>query len=46
MKFALIVIDGLPIDQRGGAQGSRSALNAINPADIEDFDIIYHGNWL
>ncbi|MFC0603081.1 SusC/RagA family TonB-linked outer membrane protein [Winogradskyella pulchriflava] len=36
----LIVIDGLPIDQRGGAQGSRSALNAINPADIEDFVVL------
>ena len=36
----LIVIDGLPIDQRGGAQGSRNALNAINPADIEDFIIL------
>lgn len=36
----LIVIDGLPIDQRGGAQGSRNALNAINPADIEDFVVL------
>lgn len=36
----LIVIDGLPIDQRGGAQGSRSALNAINPEDIEDFVVL------
>ncbi|WP_299521182.1 SusC/RagA family TonB-linked outer membrane protein [Winogradskyella sp.] len=36
----LIVIDGLPIDQRGGAQGTRSALNAINPADIEDFVVL------
>ena len=36
----LIVIDGLPIDQRGGAQGSRNALNAINPEDIEDFVIL------
>lgn len=36
----LIVIDGLPIDQRGGAQGSRNALNAINPADIEDFIVL------
>ena len=35
----LIVIDGLPIDQsdQGGAQGSSNPLNAINPADIEDF---------
>ena len=36
----LIVIDGLPIDQRGGAQGSRNALNAINPADIADFVVL------
>jgi iron complex outermembrane receptor protein len=36
----LIVIDGLPIDQRGGAQGSRNALNSINPADIEEFVIL------
>ncbi|WP_426431497.1 SusC/RagA family TonB-linked outer membrane protein [Winogradskyella sp. HB-48] len=36
----LIVIDGLPIDQRGGAQGTRNALSAINPADIEDFVVL------
>jgi len=36
----LIVIDGLPIDQRGGAQGSRNALNAINPEDIADFVVL------
>lgn len=36
----LIVIDGLPIDQRGGAQGSRNALNAINPEDIQDFVVL------
>jgi TonB-linked SusC/RagA family outer membrane protein len=36
----LIVIDGLPIDQRGGSQGSRNALNAINPEDIEDFVVL------
>ena len=36
----LIVIDGLPIDQRGGAQGSRNALNAINPEDIKDFVVL------
>jgi iron complex outermembrane receptor protein len=36
----LIVIDGLPIDQRGGSQGSRNALNAINPADIDDFVVL------
>ncbi|MEO1029773.1 SusC/RagA family TonB-linked outer membrane protein [Winogradskyella sp.] len=36
----LIVVDGLPIDQRGGAQGTRNALNAINPADIEDFVVL------
>lgn len=36
----LIVIDGLPIDQRGGAQGVSNALNAVNPADIEDFVVL------
>lgn len=36
----LIVIDGLPIDQRGGAQGVTNALNAVNPADIEDFVVL------
>ncbi|TXD85558.1 SusC/RagA family TonB-linked outer membrane protein [Subsaximicrobium wynnwilliamsii] len=36
----LIVIDGLPIDQSGAAQGSANALNAINPADIEDFVVL------
>ena len=36
----LIVIDGLPIDQRGGAQGITNALNAVNPADIEDFVVL------
>lgn len=36
----LIVIDGLPIDQRGGAQGSANALNAINPEDIADFVVL------
>ncbi|WP_282041455.1 SusC/RagA family TonB-linked outer membrane protein [Winogradskyella flava] len=36
----LIVIDGLPIDQRGGAQGTANALNAVNPADIEDFVVL------
>lgn len=38
----LIVIDGLPIDQsdEGGAQGSSNPLNAINPADIEDFVVL------
>lgn len=36
----LIVIDGLPLDQRGGAQGVRNSLNAINPDDIEDFVVL------
>ena len=36
----LIVIDGLPIDQRGGAQGTRNPLNAINPNEIEDFVVL------
>ena len=36
----LIVIDGLPIDQSGASQGSANALNAINPADIEDFVVL------
>jgi TonB-dependent starch-binding outer membrane protein SusC len=35
----LIVVDGLPLDQRG-VQGTRNALNAINPDDIEDFVIL------
>ena len=35
----LIVVDGLPLDQRG-VQGVRNALNAINPADIEDFVVL------
>jgi TonB-linked SusC/RagA family outer membrane protein len=36
----LIVIDGLPIDQSGAAQGTSNALNAINPADIQDFVVL------
>lgn len=36
----LIVVDGLPLDQRGGAQGVRNSLNAINPDDIEDFVVL------
>ncbi|TPV31848.1 SusC/RagA family TonB-linked outer membrane protein [Paucihalobacter ruber] len=36
----LIVIDGLPLDQRGGAQGTRNSLSAINPDDIEDFVVL------
>lgn len=36
----LIVIDGLPIDQRGGAQGITNALNSVNPADIQDFVVL------
>ncbi|WP_299338915.1 TonB-dependent receptor [uncultured Psychroserpens sp.] len=35
----LIVVDGLPLDQRG-VQGVRGALNAINPNDIEDFVVL------
>lgn len=35
----LIVVDGLPLDQRG-VQGVRGQLNAINPNDIEDFVIL------
>lgn len=35
----LIVVDGLPLDQRG-VQGVRNSLNAINPADIEDFVVL------
>lgn len=35
----LIVVDGLPLDQRG-VQGVRNQLNAINPEDIEDFVVL------
>ena len=35
----LIVVDGLPLDQRG-VQGVRNQLNAINPDDIEDFVVL------
>lgn len=35
----LIVVDGLPLDQRG-VQGVRNQLNAINPNEIEDFVIL------
>lgn len=35
----LIVIDGIPLDQRG-VQGVRNQLNAINPDEIEDFVIL------
>jgi TonB-linked SusC/RagA family outer membrane protein len=35
----LIVIDGVPLDQRG-VQGVRNALNAINPSEIEDMVIL------
>ncbi len=35
----LIVIDGVPLDQRG-VQGVRNALNAINPNEIEDMVIL------
>src|SRR5690606_8928603 len=35
----LIVIDGIPLDQRG-VQGVRNSLNSINPNEIEDFVIL------
>ena len=35
----LIVVDGMPLDQRG-VQGVRNQLNAINPNDIKDFVIL------
>ncbi|PTX42500.1 iron complex outermembrane receptor protein [Christiangramia gaetbulicola] len=35
----LIVVDGVPLDQRGVA-GSRNALNSINPNEIEDFTVL------
>jgi TonB-dependent starch-binding outer membrane protein SusC len=35
----LIVVDGIPLDQRG-VQGVRNQLNAINPEEIEDFVIL------
>ena len=35
----LIVVDGIPLDQRG-VQGVRNQLNAINPAEIDDFVIL------
>ena len=35
----LIVVDGIPLDQ-GGVQGVRNQLNAINPAEIDDFVIL------
>ena len=35
----LIVVDGLPLDQRG-VQGVRNQLNAINPNEIEDFVVL------
>ncbi|MBT8279721.1 MAG: SusC/RagA family TonB-linked outer membrane protein [Bacteroidia bacterium] len=35
----LIVVDGLPLDQRG-VQGVRNQLNAINPNEIADFVIL------
>ncbi|MUP46171.1 SusC/RagA family TonB-linked outer membrane protein [Gramella sp. BOM4] len=35
----LIVVDGVPLDQRGVA-GTRNALNTINPNEIEDFVIL------
>lgn len=35
----LIVVDGIPLDQRG-VQGVRNQLNAINPNEIEDFVVL------
>ncbi|TVZ25313.1 iron complex outermembrane receptor protein [Gillisia sp. Hel_I_86] len=35
----LIVVDGIPLDQRG-VQGVRNQLNVINPNEIEDFVIL------
>ncbi|HSP40320.1 MAG TPA: SusC/RagA family TonB-linked outer membrane protein [Gillisia sp.] len=35
----LIVVDGVPLDQRG-VSGVRNQLNAINPDEIEDFVIL------
>ena len=35
----LIVVDGVPLDQRG-VQGVRNQLNAINPHEIEDFVVL------
>ncbi len=35
----LVVVDGIPLDQRG-VQGVRNQLNAINPNEIEDFIIL------
>ena len=35
----LIVVDGVPLDQRG-VQGVRNQLNAINPNEIDDFVIL------
>lgn len=35
----LIVVDGVPLDQRG-VQGVRNQLNAINPSEIKDFVVL------
>lgn len=35
----LIVIDGVPLDQRG-VQGVRNSLNAINPAEIQEMVVL------
>ncbi len=35
----LIVVDGIPLDQRG-VQGVRNQLNAINPNEIQDFVVL------
>ena len=39
----LIVVDGLPLDQRG-VQGNPNALHAINPADIAEFVVLKHAS--
>lgn len=35
----LVVVDGVPLDQRG-VSGTRNALNTINPNEIEDFVVL------
>ena len=35
----LVIVDGIPLDN-GAASGSRNALNAINPNDIETFTVL------
>ena len=36
----LIVIDGVPVDQKSGIAGSPNALSLLNPNDIESFNIL------